>query len=137
VQPLGNTSSILLLFRLFNANNPSFSVGLNSVNYTVTNPDGLLESNTTKSNSTGYCSISFSPFFNFGMYSISLKSLDNVDYQEGEFNYTVTVKKSPVPTSLTITWEYRGAMFNASTSYALEPVRIEARLTSLVNGSDR
>jgi hypothetical protein len=134
-RPMGNDSSILLLFRLFNGNNPSFGVGFNSVDYSITNPEGLVESNTTKSNSTGYCSMTFIPSFNFGVYRISLRSFENTDYEEGQFNYNLTVLRSPVPTALNVTWKYGGDMLNASSSYALEPVRITARLTSLTNGS--
>jgi hypothetical protein len=134
-QPIGNDSSILLLFRLFNCNNPQFAVGFNSVNFSIANPEGLVTSNTTESNSSGYCSMSFSPSFNFGVYRVSLRSSENVDYQGGQFNYNLTVMKSPVPTSVNVTWEYCGAMYNASSSYALEPIRIKARLISLIDGS--
>jgi hypothetical protein len=134
-QPLGNTSSILLSFRIYNRNNPSFGVGLNSVNYSIRNPEGLVVSNTTKTNSTGYCSISFSPMFSFGEYRVSLRSLQNASYKEERFDYTLVVDRSPVPTTLNVTWEYVGAMFNSSSSYTLEPLKITAKLACLSNGT--
>jgi hypothetical protein len=135
-QPFGNTSMILMSFRIYNNNNPLFAVGSNLVDYNITSPEGLVQSNATESNSTGYCSIYLSPHFNYGTYRVSLLSVENTDYQEGQFNYNLTVSKSPLPTTLNVTWKYCGAILNSSSSYALEPVRITVGLTSLVDGSE-
>jgi hypothetical protein len=135
-QPFGNTSCIIMSFRVYNNNNPLFGIGSNLVDYNITSPEGLVQNNATKSNSTGYCSIYLSPHFNYGTYRVSLLSAENTDYQEGQFNYNLTVGKSPLPTTVNVTWKYCGAIFNSSSSYALEPVRITVGLTSLVDGSE-
>jgi hypothetical protein len=136
-KPTANASSIVLSFRLYNRNDPSFGVGLNKIYYNVTNPTGhlIVLNQETNSTSCGNFSISFSPDFACGEYGLCLLSLQNRKYQEGRFNYTLSVGRSPVKTALNLTWDYAGSMYNSSGSYALEPVRAKARLICSINGT--
>lgn len=136
-QPAANASSIILSFRVYNRNDPSFGVGLNKVYYNVTNPKGHLiaVNHGTNSTSSGNFSISFSPDFACGEYGLCLISSQNRKYQEGRFNYTLTVGRSPIKTALNLSWNYAGSMCNSSGSYALEPVKVKARLICPINGT--
>jgi hypothetical protein len=136
-KPMANASSIVLSFRVYNRNDPSFGVGLNKIYCNVTNPKGqlIVLNQGTNSTSSGNFSISFSPDFACGEYGLCLLSLQNRKYREGRFNYTLTVGRSPIKTALNLTWDYAGSMYNSSGSYALEPVRTKARLICPINGT--
>jgi hypothetical protein len=132
-----NASAVSLFLRIFNANNSSFGVALNSIYFNVTNPSGRLtiRNNSIISDPKGNFTISFDPSFVYGAYHVSLRSADSGRYLEGRFNFTIHVDRSPIPSNLSVRWNYAGNMYNSSTSYALEPANITAELTSSLDGT--
>jgi hypothetical protein len=130
-----NTSTVSLVFRVFNRNNPTFGVGSNQIFFNITNPLGLpiITNNVSLSDPEGNLTISFDPNFTYGQYHIDLRSVENGKYLEGRFNYTLWVDRGPIPSSLNIEWNYAGIVINSSTSYALEPSEITVQLMNSID----
>jgi hypothetical protein len=136
-QPAANASSVSLFFRVYNVNNSSFGIGLNSVYCNVTDPFGrtLIVNNKMTTDTGGNFMISYNPNYTRGDYSVSLISSENGKYLEGRFIHNLTVGSSPTPTALKANWRYAGNTFNSTETYAMEPVEISAHLTQTLDGT--
>jgi hypothetical protein len=134
--PSANATEVSLFLRAYNANNSSFGVASNRIYFNITNPYGqfAITNGSCLSETDGEFMVSFEPSFVYGTYHVSLLSVESGEYLEGRFNYTLNVERSPIPTNLTVQWNYAGNMYNSSTSYALEPIQVTARLTDSLHG---